>query len=263
MLSGRPPTPVEIPDAITALIGDRSFDVVWLNELGGLTISIGHGDGGVHVKWSPASCPIDLDAERGRLKWAQPYTTVPEVLDAGSDAHGTWLVTRSIDAQNAVSARWLEDPRTACVALGRGLRAMHDVLPVAACPYDWSVTRRLAAIRDRGPRPPDEFADVDVTPDHDRSTSIDDLGATPTEDLVVCHGDACAPNTLLDDDGQWVAHVDLGALGVGDRWADLAVMSWSTEWNYGPGWVDVVYDAYGVEADEEKIDYYRLLWTLE
>jgi len=79
---------------------------------------------------------------------------------------------------------------------------------------------------------------------------------------VVFHGDACAPNTLLVDAGEWRAHVDFGSLGVGDRWADLAVMSWSTVWNYGPGWEATVYDAYGVEPDEEKIRYYRLLWTL-
>ena len=41
--------------------------------------------------------------------------------------------------------------------------------------------------------------------------------------LVVCHGDACAPNTLLHDDGRFAAHVDLGSLGVADRWADIAV----------------------------------------
>jgi hypothetical protein len=53
---------------------------------------------------------------------------------------------------------------------------------------------------------------------------------------VVCHGDACVPNTLLDRTGRWIGHVDLGTLGVGDRWADLAIATLSTEWNYGPGW---------------------------
>ncbi len=30
--------------------------------------------------------------------------------------------------------------------------------------------------------------------------------------------------------------MDLGCLGVADRWADLAVATWSTTWNYGTGW---------------------------
>ena len=70
------------------------------------------------------------------------------------------------------------------------------------------------------------------------------------------------PNTLLDDRGRFAAHVDLGHLGVADRWADLAVAGWSTDWNYGPGFDEVVYDAYGVAADLDRIRYYRLLWDL-
>jgi kanamycin kinase len=84
----------------------------------------------------------------------------------------------------------------------------------------------------------------------------------PVDRLVVCHGDACAPNTLIGDDGSFVGHVDLGSLGVADRWADLAVATWSTTWNYGPGWEEPLLDAYGVNADIERIGYYRLLWEL-
>lgn len=78
----------------------------------------------------------------------------------------------------------------------------------------------------------------------------------------MCHGDACVPNTLLHDNGAFAAHVDLGSLGVADRWADLAVAAWSTEWNYGPGFDETVYAAYGIAADRERIAYYRLLWDL-
>ena len=39
---------------------------------------------------------------------------------------------------------------------------------------------------------------------------------------VLVHGDACAPNTLISDDGAWTGNVDFGDLAVGDRWADLA-----------------------------------------
>jgi aminoglycoside phosphotransferase len=83
---------------------------------------------------------------------------------------------------------------------------------------------------------------------HDRA--LDLLADIPPVDrLVVCHGDSCAPNTLLTDDGRWSGHVDLGELGVADRWADLAVATWSTEWNYGPGWDKLLLQAYGVPPD--------------
>jgi kanamycin kinase len=84
----------------------------------------------------------------------------------------------------------------------------------------------------------------------------------PVDRLVVCHGDSCAPNTLLTDDGRWSGHVDLGELGVADRWADLAVATWSTEWNYGPGWDKLLLQAYGVPPDPDRTRYYRLLWDL-
>jgi kanamycin kinase len=117
---------------------------------------------------------------------------------------------------------------------------LHDALPVVECPFDWSVERRLARAGDR------THADLRQPPPIDR--------------LVVCHGDACAPNSLLYDDGTFAAHVDLGALGVADRWADLAVAAWSTEWNYGRGCDGIVYGAYGIAPDVERIAYYRRLW---
>jgi kanamycin kinase len=85
----------------------------------------------------------------------------------------------------------------------------------------------------------------------------------PVDVLVVCHGDSCAPNTLLADDGRFTGHVDLGALGVADRWADLAIATWSTTWNYGPGWETLLLDAYGVAPDPDRTRYYRLLWDLD
>jgi kanamycin kinase len=79
----------------------------------------------------------------------------------------------------------------------------------------------------------------------------------------VCHGDACAPNTLIDDAGRCCGHVDLGDLGVADRWADLAVATLSLSWNYAGFSLteDDLFDAYGVEPDPERVDFYRALWN--
>ena len=42
----------------------------------------------------------------------------------------------------------------------------------------------------------------------------------------------------------------------------LAVATWSTTWNYGPGWETPLLDAYGVAPDPDRTRYYRLLWDL-
>jgi hypothetical protein len=91
------------------------------------------------------------------------------------------------------------------------------------------------------------------------------LGQPPPVDrLVVCHGDACSPNTLIDDDGRCCGHVDFGDLGAADRWADLAVATLSLGWNYPGGvWDAEFFSAYGIEPDPTRMGYYRRLWQAE
>jgi kanamycin kinase len=261
----RPTAPVAVPNTVAALAGDDAVEVVWRNELGGLTFRVGVGTADDrYVKWVRAGTPeIDLAGEAERLRWASGWAAVPEVLANGMDAQGAWLVTAAIPALSAVDPRWLAEPRAAAAAIGRGLRVLHDALPIEDCPFQWDVERRLVRADERtaaGEGPTSWF------PEH-RHLSVAEARAhlttaPPIDRLVVCHGDACCPNTLLDPNGQLAAHVDLGSLGVADRWADLAVAAWSTEWNYGPGYDNVVYDGYGIVPDADRIAYYRLLWDL-
>jgi kanamycin kinase len=79
--------------------------------------------------------------------------------------------------------------------------------------------------------------------------------------VVLCHGDYCFPNVLIDD-GAVTGYLDLGELGVADRWLDIAVATWSCDWNVGPGWQDLFLDTYGIERDDDKIEFYRLLYDL-
>lgn len=243
-LAAAPSEPVVVPERVRLLAGDDDVVPVWRNELGGLTFRLTGAAGAErYVKWVPAGTPeLDLDAEADRLAWAGRYTPVPRVLDRGADVAGAWLLTAGIPGRSAVDPRWLAHPDTAARAIGAGLRAMHDALPVDDCPFSWRVADRVARLS------PDARAQVGDVPAVDR--------------LVVCHGDPCAPNTLLDDDGRWTAHVDLDALGVADRWADLAVASYSLEWNYGDGYEPAFFDGYGIAPDAERIAFYRRLWDL-
>jgi kanamycin kinase len=236
-----PLAPVPIPDRVHTLARGARLTPVWANELGGLTFRT---DDDRFIKWGPRNPEVDAAAEAERLVWAAAYTRVPHVLDAGHDATEEWLVTAALAGRSAADPRWIAEPATAVRAVGAGLRILHDALPVEACPFEWSVPTRIENAAGRGIRLPDALH-----------------AAPPIDARVVCHGDACVPNTLLDDGGDPVAHVDLGSLGVADRWADIAVAAMSTEWNYGPGWHDVLIEAYAIEPDRERLAYYRDLWN--
>jgi len=89
----------------------------------------------------------------------------------------------------------------------------------------WAVEDRVCDARRRAAAGLVRPASWHVDHQHLTVTAALDLLAEPppVDRLVVCHGEACAPNTLVADNGSWSGHVDLGALGVADRWADLAV----------------------------------------
>jgi kanamycin kinase len=218
----RPRQPVPVPDAVTGIAAGRPVTAVWLNELGGVTWSVGGGTD--FVKVYPVAHSDLLTAEAARLRWARRFVDVPRVLSTGPG----WLHTAGLPGRSAVDPFWVARPEVAAVAIGTGLRRFHDSLPVQACPFG----------------PPS-------------STS----GAPPADRLVVCHGDACAPNTLIGDDGRCSGHVDLGDLGVADRWADLAIATLSLGWNYPTIDENVLFDAYGINPDPERIAYYRDRWA--
>jgi kanamycin kinase len=208
-------------------------ELVWRNELGGLTFRLGDR----YLKWSPRSAGVDLDRERVRLDWLSSRHPAPAVLDHGEDDAAQWLITAALPGEHAVGDRWRQRTPEAITAIALGLRALHAV-PAAEVPTAWSDQAWF-------------------------NTVVDSLGHPPANDeLVLVHGDACAPNTLISAEGAWVGHVDLGDLGVGDRWADLAIASLSLDWNFGQGWQPALFAAYGVAPDLERIEYYRALWHL-
>ena len=264
VIAGRPLRGVDVPNSVQKVAAGRPVSVVWENELGGLTFEIRADPGRWFVKWAPAGSGIDLGREAERLRWAIQWTAVPRLLDQVGDEDGSWIVTAGLEGDTAVSDRWKADPARAVDAIGRGLRALHDALPVENCPFSWSAEERVAIARHRG-----ATRQIDPRrwhPDHQQLRIEEALELVadlpPVDQVVVCHGDACAPNTLVDDHGRWVGHVDLGSLGVADRWADLAIATWSTQWNFGSGWEARLLDAYQIQADQKRTRYYRLLWDL-
>lgn len=229
----------DIPEKVGELAGAHEPELVWRNELGGLTFRVADRCRPRYIKWQPeagldagSGLDVDLVAEADRLRWAGRFIRVPRVLECGRAGGAAWLVTEGIDAVPAVDPRWQRNPEAAVRAIAVGLRRMHDALPVDGCPF-------------RG------------------TWTAPHIGSLPEpEHLVVCHGDPCMPNTLMSDSGDFVANVDMGRLGVADRWADLAIATYSISWdfNLGRSYDELFFRTYGARPDDERINAYRRLW---
>ncbi|MCH1883575.1 aminoglycoside 3'-phosphotransferase [Agrococcus sp. ARC_14] len=230
-LAGPPPAGSPVPRAIAALAAHHPVELIWQNEPGGITARIDRPGGPVFAKWNPAGSPESLAAEAERMRWLAQTdrVPVPKVLALIAERDGELLVTAAIAGDSIVSSVGLREPALAAAALGSGLRQLHAV-PIADCPF----------------------------PAPDWTASVTDA---PQQDLVVCHGDPCAPNTLIHD-GRFAGLVDLGRVGVADRWSDLAIASWSLEWNGLADSEPAFWRAYGIEPDAARIEQWRARWAL-
>ncbi|QIK62718.1 aminoglycoside 3'-phosphotransferase [Leucobacter viscericola] len=230
-----------VPQAMLDAAG-APVTLVWLNRAGGLTGRVESGQPRF-IKWNPAGSGESLAAEAERLEWLRGRHPAPEVLDLIENDGSELLITQALPGRSAVDSVWLARPDDAVRTIAEGLRALHS-LPTASCPFDWGVETRIAEVIATG---------ADVPESLQQAPSIDKL--------VVCHGDACAPNTLIGNAGEFAAHVDLARLGLADRWADLAAATMSLGWNYATHNEDLFWSTYGCDPDRDRLNYYRDLWN--
>ena len=255
----------EAPDELRTKYADWKWELVWQYGPEALTFRLSNASRGArYLKMSRADYFPGLDDEADRMAWAVDHLPVPHVIERGSDAGVSWLTTHALPGRNATDPALAGDPERLVRALAEGLRRFHRA-PVEACPFDFRLDGALAHIRRRlelGHIQPErdfhpEFAHLSA------EEAVEHLERTrpKAETLAVCHGDYCLPNVLIEE-GVVTGFVDLGEVGVADRWWDLAVATWSVTWNLGPGHEDLFLSEYGVDRDDQLLDFYRLMYDV-
>lgn len=206
-----------------------------------------------------------LAGEAARMAWARAYLPVPEVSEHGSEEGVSWLVTLPLGGVDGTHPDLLRHPEDLARTLARGLRRFHETAPVSECPFDFCLDAAIEHVRarleaglidqERDFHP--EFGHL--TPDE--AVRLLEATRPDAEDLAVCHGDYCPPNILITD-GRASGYLDLGELGVADRWWDLAAATWSMTWNLGEGFEELFLAEYGIRPDPVRIRFYRLMYDL-
>jgi aminoglycoside 3'-phosphotransferase-1 len=200
------------------LVGESGGSVYRLEKDGAAGLYLKHGEGEI------AAAVID---EMVRLAWLEGRLAVPAVRGFVGLPGEAWLLTTAIPGRTAF--QWLQDSpddRPGIVTLlAAHLRALHD-LQLDLCPFDSSLAHRMALARlrlDAGTVDADDLGD-----EHDGWTPQqvwDEMTAELplAEDRVVTHGDYSLDNILIED-GRVTGCIDVGRLGVGDRYQDLAIL---------------------------------------
>ena len=262
----RPPVPhLPIPHDVRASWPGWDSEVAWAHVAEATTWRLKQDEQVRYLKLLQQGCYPTLEEEQVRIEWLKSFLRVPELAGYGTAEGLEWLLLDAVPGLDATKAKHELTIQVLVEALARGLRLFHETLPVASCPFDFRLDAALAHVRRRIEQgkidPEHHFHPIHSHYTPQRALEWLERNRPESEHLVVCHGDYCLPNIMLEAD-QVTGYIDLGEVGVADRWWDLAIATWSLEWNLGAGWEGVFLNAYGVQADSRRSAYYRLLYDM-
>jgi len=260
-----PASPPPLPPSLAQHLAGHGWARNLVGEAGAAVYRVHRpGEPDAYLKHARGAAAGELTHELLRLRWlGETGLPVPALLHFECGADEAWLLTRALPGRTAYD--WLlHEPERGpqiVAALAALLRRLH-ALPVAPCPFNAHHTLRLAHAHRR------LVAGLIDAEDFDESRQ----GWTPeavwqamerllplSPDPVVSHGDFSLDNVLLDAAGSVTGVIDLGRLGVADRYQDLAIL-WNCLGEFGDGLQQRMFEAYGLEQpDEGKLEFHLCL----
>ncbi|WP_315760817.1 APH(3') family aminoglycoside O-phosphotransferase [Sphingomonas sp. Y38-1Y] len=259
-------TKLTLPADLTAELGGYEWERDDAGESGAIVVRL-HGRRGapdLYLKHGGGTLTEDLLAEADRLRWLAGRLPVPAVVQFRHAADEAWLLTEALPGETAcelLEAGTDADAQTRVVeAMGRFLRTVHSI-PVQECPFDSGHVGRLAHARrriDAGLVDEDDFDGEREGWTAEQVWQALQEAEPFSSDLVVTHGDFSLDNVLIAN-GRVVGCIDVGRLGVADRYQDLAI-AWNCLEEFGPALQAQFLAAYGVtKIDRGKLHFYRML----
>lgn len=254
-MPSHPATSPTIPARLSAL-ADRSWHAVTIGRSGASIWRIeGEGET-LFLKSAPRHALGELPGEVARLSWlATTPIPAPHIRDSFVHNGQDWLLMTALPGADLTHS--VGRPDELCNVLATGLRALH-ALDTGTCPLDRRLDAQLADGAARVAAGLVDESDFDPARRGLTAGAVLDwlMAHRPRgEDLVVAHGDASLPN-IIARNGVFAGIIDVGRLGLADRWQDLAIACRSIIFNIGQAYVAPFLTAYGAEWDEARYRYY-------
>lgn len=226
-----------------------------------------------YAKIATSARSAELAGERDRLLWLQGKgIPVPEVIDWHQVEEGACLIMTTIPG---VPAAELDGDALlkAWPSMVWQLKSLHEQ-PIDRCPFDRSLSLMFAKAEDVVSR---DAVNPDFLPPEDQDRPARELLHRVERDLllrfdqeaidrVLCHGDACMPNFMVDPYSlQCTGLIDLGRAGKADRYVDLSLMMANAEESWampeqGERAFSILFETLEIaEPDRERLAFYLRL----
>ena len=210
--------------------------------------------------------------EKLMMSWLKNKISVPEIIFDCSENGFDYLLMSKISGKMSCDDEFMNDPCFLVSVLSEAMKSLWNV-DISDCPVKNDLDTVLS---DAQYRVEHGLVDVDdAEPETFGKNGFRDpeelLGwlcnNKPEEDFVLSHGDFCLPNIFIDND-RFSGFVDIGRMGVSDKYQDIALCYRSLRHNfdgfyggniYGGYDEKMLFDALGIDPDFDKIRYYILL----
>lgn len=206
------------------------------------------------------------------MKWLENSSFVPKCISNITENGMNYLLMSKIMGKMSCEDEYLSNPKLLVSVLAEALRFLWSV-DISACPVKNNLSTVLSAAEYRVEH---GLVDVDdAEPETFGKGGFKDpeellrwlFDNRPKEDFVLSHGDFCLPNVFIND-GSFSGFVDIGRMGIADRYQDIALCCRSLHHNFSGAYGGKAFDGYdekmffealGIEPDFDKIRYYILL----
>ncbi|MBQ8823466.1 MAG: aminoglycoside 3'-phosphotransferase [Lachnospiraceae bacterium] len=211
-------------------------------------------------------------SEAVMMKWLAGKLPVPEVLYHKVENGMNYLLMSKMPGVMSYDESILSDQELVTELLAEGLKKLWTV-DISDCPQRWDLPVKLAVAEANV-----ENGEVDV--DNVEPETFGEGGFKDPAELLVwlkdhqpplepvlSHGDFCLPNIFVQN-GKISGYIDLGKIGIADKWQDIALCFRSLKHNYNGDYgsarrndfkENLLFEKLGIEPDWEKIRYYILL----
>lgn len=203
-----------------------------------------------------------LSQESIRLDYLSDKISVPEKVFYEKYNGKSYILTKSLKGNMLCDKYFEKNPLEGIKIIVEAFNALYNI-DYTDCIIDETIDTKIKRIEERfNEIKEEEIKKEIINKFHTKENILKYLkGNKPKQIIGFTHGDMSLPN-IFAENGHFSGLLDVSECGISDIYFDLVICEISIERNYGKEYIDVFYNELGIEKDEQKSEYYRILMSL-